>query len=130
MMPYQWLRTDSGQFQKLDCATHGDNHFFPGPVDAAWDLAGTIVEGEMDDAAREHFLKQYADLTTDNVTVRIAAYELAYVAFRNGYCRMASAAMKSVDPGESQRLARDARKYAGVMERWCPEKALAGAVYE
>ena len=26
---------------------HGDDHFFPGPTDIAWDLAGTIVEWEL-----------------------------------------------------------------------------------
>lgn len=44
MMPCEWIRTPSGQLAKVDAASHGDDHLFPGPTDGAWDLAGAIVE--------------------------------------------------------------------------------------
>src|SRR5947207_10246232 len=40
MQPCEWIST-CGQFLKTDAISHGDNHFFPGPCDIAWDVAGT-----------------------------------------------------------------------------------------
>src|SRR5207244_3469305 len=56
MQPHKWLCTADRLWLKLDGTTHGDDHFFPGPCDIAWDIAGAIVEWELDAAAREHFL--------------------------------------------------------------------------
>ena len=43
MYPYKFMRTPFGM-KKLDGAPHGDDHFFPGPCDIAWDIAGAIHE--------------------------------------------------------------------------------------
>ena len=59
MLPHKWLRTKSGDLLKVDNASHGDDHFFPGPTDIAWDLAGAIVEWDMEEAAVEKFLSCY-----------------------------------------------------------------------
>ena len=56
MLPHKWLRTKSGELLKVDNASHGDDHFFPGPTDIAWDLAGAIVEWDMEEAAVEKLL--------------------------------------------------------------------------
>src|SRR5436853_406434 len=44
MNPHEWLGTADGRLLKTDGATHGDDHFFPGPTDIAWDIAGAAVE--------------------------------------------------------------------------------------
>ena len=38
MMPHAWLKAATGDWLKLDAATRGDDHFFPGACDIAWDL--------------------------------------------------------------------------------------------
>jgi len=93
MMPQEWLCTSAGKLLKLDAASHGDNHFFPGPCDIAWDVAGAIVEWEMLGRARERFLSEYESRSGDRVRDRLYPYTLAYVIFRLGWCKMASLAM-------------------------------------
>ena len=48
MLPHEWLIAEDGRILKLDGVSHGDDHFFPGPCDIAWDLAGAIIEWNMD----------------------------------------------------------------------------------
>lgn len=119
MMPYAWLLPGSGELLKLDCAAHGDNHYFPGPIDIAWDFAGAIIEWDMDHATQGHFLTRYRELTHDDPSDRIHNYKMAYAAFRNAYCRMAASAMAG-DTREAERLQRDARIYREVLQELQP----------
>lgn len=109
MMPHAWVRTPDGRVLKTDGSLHGDDHFFPGPCDIAWDLAGAIVEWEMGDCVAKHFLSKYFDLTGDDARARIEAYVIAYTAFRMGHCKMAVNA--SMGSEEEKRLRRDFLKY-------------------
>jgi hypothetical protein len=109
MFPYEWIATEDGTILKLDGAMHGENHFFPGPVDIAWDLAATIVEWEMSPEAAATFLDAYASLSKDAAQGRIHDYLLAYLAFRTSYLAMAAAAMAGTP--EEPRLRRDLQKY-------------------
>ncbi|ABF43346.1 hypothetical protein Acid345_4346 [Candidatus Koribacter versatilis Ellin345] len=109
MSPHEWLLTEDGRMLKLDATSHGDDHFFPGPCDVAWDLAGAIVEWGMDRATGEQFLRQYTALTGDNVTGRMRNYLLAYAMFRMAWTHMAAAAMKGT--AEATRLMRDSDHY-------------------
>ncbi len=130
MMPHTWFKPFAqGPLLKLDCGTHGDGHFYPGPVDSAWDVAGAIIEWEMHDAYREYFLTWYDRSANDDVSERLQPYLVAYAAFRNGYCRMAASAM-SGDVAEQERLTRDARRYCDWLQRLVPEKTLAVSGYE
>ena len=89
MQPYEWILQENGTLLKVDGTTHGDDHFFPGPTDIAWDLAGTIVEWNLDENATEFFLYSYLRASGDNARHRIAAFVLAYLTFRMAYCGMA-----------------------------------------
>jgi hypothetical protein len=89
MQPYEWIFQENGTLLKVDGTTHGDDHFFPGPTDIAWDLAGTIVEWNLDENATDFFLDSYLHATGDNARHRIAAFVLAYLTFRMAYCGMA-----------------------------------------
>ena len=110
MMPYEWRRRRAGDsLWKLDAAAHGDGHFFPGPCDIAWDLAGAVVEWKMDSAASEAFLGRYRQASGDDASLRIAPYLTAYCAFQNAYARMAAAATAAC--AESARLGADAERY-------------------
>ncbi|HWR36086.1 MAG TPA: hypothetical protein VN622_09485 [Clostridia bacterium] len=93
MLPHKWFLTSSGEALKLDAATHGDDHFFPGPCDIAWDLAGTIVEWGLGSAATETFLARYKNISGDDPRPRLKAYLLAYGIFRCAYMKMAAKAM-------------------------------------
>ena len=115
MGPAEWVLTEDGRFVKVDATSHGDGHFFPGPCDIAWDLAGAMVEWEMDASARDALLGAYTAVTKDRVAARIEAYLLAYAVFRCAWCRMAAAGMKGT--AEEARLTREALRYRGVIER-------------
>jgi len=109
MRPHEWVRTESGVWMKTDAAAHGDDHFYPGPTDIAWDLAGAIIEWEMDRDAKELFLARYRRLTGDDPAARLPAFLMAYSAFRLGYSKMAAEAVE--DEPERQRLMRDYERY-------------------
>ena len=56
MQPHEWLLSKEGKLLKTDSGSHGDDHFFPGPTDIAWDLAGAIVEWQMNEQQAAEFL--------------------------------------------------------------------------
>ena len=114
MLPHEWLATDGGLL-KLDGCSHGDDHFFPGPCDIAWDIAGAIVEWEMDRHASEYFVDAYVRDSGDEVRGRLGAYLLAYATFRMGWSKMAAHA--SQGEFDQQLLERDYQKYRAVCQR-------------
>jgi hypothetical protein len=89
MQPHEWIRSTDGTLVKVDGCTHGDDHFFPGPTDIAWDLAGAIVEWNLDADATEFLLASFHCLTGDDPRPRISIFCLAYTVFRLAYCKMA-----------------------------------------
>lgn len=108
MQPWEWAAA-GGKLVKFDSVSHGDDHFFPGPTDIAWDLAGAIVEFSLHavDAGSISvaLLEKYQKHSGDDASSRLPAYLLAYTAFRLGYCKMAAEAMRGSD--EEPRLRRD-----------------------
>lgn len=117
MQPHEWRCTPAGEILKTDAADHGDDHFYPGPTDIAWDLAGAIVEWQMDSGAVDYFLARYAALSGDRPQPRLPAYRNAYALFRLGYCRMAADALAGSD--EEPRLRRDHACYRAVAQSLC-----------
>jgi hypothetical protein len=91
MLPYKWISTGD-TILKIDAATHGDDHFFPGPTDIAWDLAGAIVEWNLDAESAAFFVDCYRQRSGDDPARRLPAYLLAYSIFRTAYCKMAAVA--------------------------------------
>jgi hypothetical protein len=89
MQPHEWIVREDGILIKADGTTHGDDHFFPGPTDIAWDIAGAIVEWRLDENAREFLLERYFRASGDDLRNRIDAFLLAYAMFRVAYCGMA-----------------------------------------
>lgn len=108
MQPHEWLLTERGVIKTDGCA-HGDDHFFPGPADIAWDLAGAIVEWDMGRDAAQRFLHRYAELSGDRAHHRLPAWLQAYTAFRLGHCKMAAESLCGT--AEEERLLRDYRRY-------------------
>jgi len=108
MLPHKWIDTD-GALLKVDSAIHGDDHFFPGPTDIAWDLAGVIVEWELDSNATCFFLDRYVHFSGDEPQPRLQTYRLAYSIFRTAFCKMAAANMQGSE--EEARLVYEYYRY-------------------
>src|SRR5260370_3027419 len=115
MQPHEWLCTSDGHLVKTDCGSHGDDHFFPGATDIAWDLAGAIVEWRMDDAQARFFLETYRRASGDDPSKRIKDFVTAYTIFRRAYCLMAANALQGTD--EQARLERAAAYYQAGFSR-------------
>ncbi len=115
MQPHEWLLTKEGRLLKTDSGSHGDDHFFPGPTDIAWDLAGAIVEWRMDGEQAKEFLDRYREASGDDAGARIERFIQAYVAFRAAYCLMAANAMAGSD--EQSRLEQAAGSYKSMLEK-------------
>jgi hypothetical protein len=115
MQPHEWLLTTHGRVLKTDSGSHGDDHFFPGPADIAWDLAGAIVEWRMNAAQIEFFLDAYRRASGDDAQPRITNFTIAYAVFRSAYSRMAANALQS--GGEETRLRSAAAAYDGILEQ-------------
>lgn len=111
MQPHKWLT--EGKLLKTDSGSHGDDHFFPGPTDIAWDLAGAIVEWRMNEQQATEFLDRYCRASGDYAGTRIDGFIRAYTAFRLAYCLMAANAMNGSD--EQLRLLRAADVYRTLL---------------
>jgi len=108
MQPWEWLHTSDG-IMKVDACTHGDDHFFPGPTDIAWDLAGAIVEWGMEPQAIEFLTRRFQQLTGESSQRRLPLFLLAYTVFRMAYCKMALPTLLGTD--EEARMRRVHNRY-------------------
>ena len=126
MQPHEWLLTSDGQIFKTDSGSHGDDHFFPGATDIAWDLAGAIVEWKMDPAEAETFLEAYRRASGDDASSRIADFIAAYAVFRCAYCLMAAKAMPGNE--EQARLERAAMQYRALLSHPAQQPSLAPSI--
>jgi hypothetical protein len=115
MQPHEWLLSKDGGLLKTDSGSHGDDHFFPGPTDIAWDLAGAIVEWQMNEQQAAEFLDRYHLASGDDARARIDGFIRAYAVFRASYCMMAANAMNG--SGEQLRLQHAADAYRSVLTR-------------
>jgi hypothetical protein len=114
MHPHEWLLTNGGPMLKTDSGSHGDDHFFPGPADIAWDLAGAIVEWRMSPAQADEFLKLYHRASGDHAFSRVQDFIRAYAVFRCAYCSMAARAMHGT--AEELRMERAAAGYLAALK--------------
>jgi hypothetical protein len=115
MQPHEWIVAAGGSVTKADGASHGDDHFLPGPCDIAWDLAGAVVEWEMNAHAAEALLRRYQTRSGDDARPRLRAYAVAYAGFRAAYCAMAAFALRGSK--EAERLDRAVQRYRAGLTR-------------
>jgi hypothetical protein len=113
MQPYEWLLTKDGRLLKTDSGSHGDDHFFPGAADIAWDLAGAMVEWRMNEDQANAFLDLYRRASGDDAVRRIEGFITAYTVFRCAYSMMAANAMQGSE--EQPRLQRAAAGYRALL---------------
>ena len=99
MLPHEWVRTARG-YLKVDALDHHDDHFFPGPVDIAWDLAAAAVEFAMSPEARQTLLDRYRKLSGDRtIAGRVTYYTVAYLECRIGYVSLAAETLQGTPDG-------------------------------
>jgi hypothetical protein len=114
LMPHEWVRTPSG-FVKVDALDHHRGHFLPGCTDAAWDLAGLIVEADVPAPDRDALFLRYLRKTGDRtMAARFPFYRAAYAAFGLGYATLAS---ESLTGAEQRRFQAERNRYAGVLSQ-------------
>jgi hypothetical protein len=115
MLPHEWLRTPAG-YRKSDAVDHHDDHFFPGPQDIAWDVAGTCLELGLERDARRGFIERYRRTSGDaRVAARLPFHALAYLAFRLGYATLASESLGATPDGV--RFHGQAERYRRLLRR-------------
>ena len=109
LLPHEWLATPAG-IKKVDAFDHGDDHFYPGPCDIAWDLAGAIAEFPLDASGRQRLLASYVSAAGDaRVADRLPFFELSYLAHRLGYVTMATRTLTA--PSDAAQFRQLARRY-------------------
>jgi len=124
MFPHEWLRTAAG-WQKADAYDHCDDHFYPGPQDIAWDLAGVCLEFRLSPDARRALLEGYRVASGDrHVGRRLPGFAVAYLAFRLGYDTLAAEQLSG--SGDGERFQRRATLYRQWLERELSPGAEAG----
>ena len=115
MQPHEWMMTQEDQILKTDSGSHGDDHFFPGLTDIAWDLAGAIVEWQMSELQATEFLALYRSAGGDDASARIDDFIKAYTIFRWAYSLMAAKAMNGSD--EQIRFERAVDSYRALLTK-------------
>ncbi|MGH9559525.1 MAG: hypothetical protein ACRD30_09820 [Bryobacteraceae bacterium] len=110
MFRHEWIETPSGFF-KSDALDHHDDHFFPGPLDIAWDVAAAMAEFGLN---RGFFIERYAcDSGDREIARRVPFYRIAYAAHRLAYSRLAATNLT----GEEQaRFRREVARYSAELK--------------
>jgi hypothetical protein len=107
MAPHEWLLTPEG-LVKTDGLDHHNDHFWPGCQDAAWDLAGAVVEWNLDRPARAALVEAYEARSGDRgVRAVLPLNQAAYVAWRLGYATLAAESLVGTEDGRRMATLRD-----------------------
>jgi len=112
---HEWLRTPSGALLKCDALDHHQAHDLIGCQDLAWDVAGAMVEFDLDQSEAEQFIaatQEWADRAIDRELLEF--YRTAYLAFRLGQMRLGASMVD--DGGEQRRLNRCGDGYAAELQ--------------
>jgi hypothetical protein len=118
LLPHEWFRT-SGRVLKTDALDHHVGHDLIGCQDMAWDVAGAIVEFELDVPAATLLIDLVEHSGGRHVDPELLAfYGLAYLAFRTGQATLGA---DSLDESERERLRRDASRYRRHLEQLLQE---------
>jgi hypothetical protein len=107
--PQEWVRTDSGAIFKTDIGGHDADHTIVGKQSLLWDIAGVIVEWNLDANLTATFVESFQTNEKPNRNA-LTFFELSYAAFRMGQSLLC-AEMNSQDFSERERLLSAAEFY-------------------
>lgn len=114
MLLHEWIKTPHG-FVKTDSSDHQADHFFPGCLDIAWDIAACCHEFGLHGADKEYLVERYKHLTGDHeIDARLPFYSIAYLAFRIGYSALAVETLRPSADG--QRFHSLLQYYASILK--------------
>ncbi len=116
MLPHEWLRS-SDRLLKTDALDHHAGHDLIGCQDIAWDVAGAIVEFELE-ATQSAELVDLAERAGGRHVDRelLEFYRWAYLAFRLGEATLSADSCR-VASSDSGRLQRQASRYRHELEQ-------------
>lgn len=83
--PWEWRMDPHGRLWKTDAVDHAEAHDLIGPQDIAWDVAGAVVEYDLQPAAAQELA---AGISSPPA---IEAFGICYAAFQGGLWAMAEA---------------------------------------
>jgi hypothetical protein len=100
MQLHKWL-VHNNKFIKTDHTDHYNDQFFPGCQDIAWDLAGGIIEWNLNYTNEIYFINEYLEKSGDVlIRKRILANKIAYCAFRVGVSKLFSESLSGTPDGD------------------------------
>ena len=113
---HEWLRLRSGGLLKADALDHHCAHDLIGCQDAAWDVAGAIVEFDVGEMQRGDFIASVEHCAGREIDRELLHfYRMAYLAFRLGQARLGSAMV--ADGCERGRIERAGDTYSAQLRR-------------
>lgn len=116
---HEWLRSASGAFVKTDALDHHQAHDLIGCQDFAWDIAGAIVEFDLDQNCSDALVAAAEHSAGHAIAPALLEfYRIAYLAFRLGQCRLG--ASMTGDARERERLRGRGDDYARELEPLLP----------
>jgi hypothetical protein len=111
MHAWEWLVLPDGRILKSDALDHCAGNDLIGAQDPAWDLAGAIVELDLDDPERARLLELAGRSGIRPSSAVLAFYLQTYLAFQLGHWTLAAQAVEGMDAGEAAALRRTAGRY-------------------
>jgi hypothetical protein len=105
----EWLALPDGRWLKTDGVDHAAGHDLIGAQDVAWDIAGAIVEFDLDESEADLLLAS-VQRSAPAERALVAILRPAYIAFQLGAFTMAASAHAGW-PDEAARLRRTADAY-------------------
>ncbi len=115
MAPWEWIRAANGRLWKTDAAGHQLDHTLVGRQSVLWDIAGTIVEWELDSREKSEWLACLRRRALDAPPDALKFYCMAFAAFRLGLLNSACGQNGAAD--EQGRLKAAAARYASRLKK-------------
>ncbi len=82
MAPHEWIRTTIGAIVKTDGVGHDCDHTIVGTQSVLWDLAGILVEWDLNDGQADRVLSIVRNRDVSVTCEELHLYVAAYLAFR------------------------------------------------
>ena len=114
MHAWEWIVDEDGAILKCDAVDHCASHDLVGCRDAAWDVAGAVVEFALSRDERAHLLARLDALGLAIDARLLDFFLLAYPAFQLGAATMAAQANEQW-PNDAQRWRGEAKRYAAFV---------------
>ena len=97
---HEWLRVPNGRLLKADAVDHHAGHDLIGCQDLAWDVAGAVVEFDLDEPQARQLIAATEDAAGRLLDLELLDFlRVAYLAFRLGQANMSAGMTTTRDSG-------------------------------